>query len=332
MAIGSGLGGSLGVATQTSSYTTRVAPDTFLKAKSFSINRTQERVQGEGIQSGVFGDLLDHYEETINGAEATVSLDVPSRGFGKFLNVLMGGTVTATQIGTTGAYTQTHTLADPLGKYLTVQVGAPYRGGTVSVQELVGGKVLSGEFECDVKGLLTANLQIDGYSFSSAQTLAAPSYVSSQVFSGNTAVFALGASIASASAVSGVRSFKCTIERSEDTEDYTFSATGRKAEPVLNGPTKITGSVTVDWLDKTVFQDRVENNTSCAVEFYVTARTAISGTYVPTFKVSLPSVVWTGDMQGVDSRDALQSTWDFEWKYDGTNLPYVTYIAADSSL
>lgn len=332
MAIGSGMAGSLGIATQTASYTSRVAPDTFFKAKSFSINRTQDRVRGEGIQSGVYGDLLDHYVETINGAEATIAMDVQSRGFGKFLNVLMGGTVTATQIGTTGAYTQTHTLADPLGKYLTVQVGAPYRGGTVAVQELVGGKVLSADFECEVGGLLTTNLSLDGYSYSSGQTLAAPSYNSTQVFSGKTAVFSLGASIAGVSAVSGVRSFKCSVERAQDTEDYTFNASGRKAEPVLNGPTKISGSVTVDWLDKTVFQDRVENNTSCALEWYVTAATAISGTYVPTFKVSIPSVIWTGDMQGVDSRDVLQSTWDWEWLYDGTNLPYITYIAADSSL
>lgn len=332
MAIGSGMGSSFGIAVQTSSYTTRVAPDTFFVANSYSINRTQNRVQGEGILGGNFGDLLDHYVETINGAEATVSFDVQSKKMGKFLNVLMGGTVTATQIGTTGAYTQTHTISDPLGKYLTMQIAAPYRTGTNVVHELVGGKVLSTEFQCDLDGILTCNAQIDGYSFDATQSLASPSWASTQVFSGKTATFKLGASIASASSISGVRSFSCTVERASDTEDYTFDQSGRKKEPVLNGPTKITGSVTVDWLDKTVFQDRVEGNTSCALVFEVTAATVIGGSSYPTFRISLPSVVWSGDMQGVDSKDVLQSTWDFEWKYDGTNLPYITYISADTTL
>ena len=86
MAIGSGMGSSFGIAVQTASYTTRVAPDTFFVANSYSINRTQNRVQGEGILGGNFGDLLDHYVETINGAEATVSFDVQSKKMGKFLN------------------------------------------------------------------------------------------------------------------------------------------------------------------------------------------------------------------------------------------------------
>jgi len=332
MAIGSGLGSSFGIALQTASYTTRVAPDVFFVANSYSINRTQTRVQGEGILGGNFGELLDHYVETTNGAEATISFDVQSKKMGKFLNVLMGGTVTPTQISTTGAYTQTHTVSDPLGKYLTLQVGAPYRSGTVAVQEMVGGKITSTEFKCDVDGILTCNAKLDGFKFDSDQSLATPSWVSTQVFSGKTAVFSVGASIGAVAAVSGVRSFSCTVERALDGEDYAFSASGRKSEPVLNGVTKISGSVTVDWLDNTVFQDRVEGNTSCALTFTVTAATVIGGSSYPTFTIAIPTVTWSGDMQGVDSKKELQSTWDFEWRYDGTNLPYITYVSADTTL
>ena len=254
MAIGSGMGSSFGIAVQTASYTTRVAPDTFFVANSYSINRTQNRVQGEGILGGNFGDLLDHYVETINGAEATVSFDVQSKKMGKFLNVLMGGTVTATQIGTTGAYTQTHTISDPLANT------SPCRSPRRTAPARTSSMNWSAERCCPPSSSatwtesLTCNAQIDGYSFDTTQSLASPSWASTQVFSGKTASFKLGASIASASSVSGVRSFNCTVERSVDSEDYTFDQSGRKKEPVLNGPTKITGSVTVDWLDKTVFK------------------------------------------------------------------------------
>lgn len=333
MAIGSGLGSSFGMAAQTASYTTRVAPDHFLRATSYSINKTYTRVQGEGIVGGAFGHMLDHYVETVQGAEATVGFDVPTKsgGVGLFLNTLCGGTVTPTQIGTTGAYTQTHTLSDPLGKYLTMQLGAPYRDGTVKVHELVGGKVASAEFSMDVTDILKATAQVDGYKFDDSQSLAAPSWATSAVFPGQGASLKLG-TFNSEAAVSGVRQFSCNVERALDTEAYTLGGSGYKAEPVLNDITSITGSVTVDWVNIADFQDRVVDNTSCALLFTVTSSTAISGTYYPTFKISLPSVTWTGDVQGVDGRGALQSTWDYTWVYDGTNAPVITYISVDSAL
>lgn len=334
MAIGSGMGSSFGFSAE-STYLTRVAPAKFCRAKSYSLNRTQERPQGEGIMGGSFGDLLDHYVETVSGAEATVAFDVQTKGagFGVFLNTLLGGTVTATQIGTTGAYTQTHTMSDPLGKSITAQISAPYRSGTAATHELTGGKIVSAEFSAGVKEILSCNAKIDGGAFSTSQSLAAPSYAANAVFNGSQANLKLG-TFSSEAAVTGIRSVSCSIERGLDTDDYTYNASAHKSEPVLNGPTKITGSVTADWssANKTAFQDRVENNTSCSLIWEFISTTAIGGTAYPTFRIALPSVIWTGDMAGVDGKDVLQSTWNFEWKYDGTNLPVVTYVSADTAL
>jgi len=140
--------------------------------------------------------------------------------------------------------------------------------------------------------------------------------------------------LSSEAAVTGVRNVTCSIERAMDTDDYTFAASGTKGEPVLNGVTKITGAVTVDWsaANKVAFQDRVEGNTSCSLIWEFVSTTLIGGTSYPTFRIAVPSVIWTGDMQGVDSKDVLQSTFNFEWKYDGTNLPVITYISADTTL
>lgn len=334
MAIGSGMGSSFGFSAETV-YGTRVAPAKFTRAKSYSLNRTQERPQGEGIQGGAYGELLDHYVETVNGGEATVAFDVQTKaaGLGVFLNTLMGGTVTATQISTSGAYTQAHTMADPLGKSLTMQVSAPYRSGTAATHEITGAKVESAEFSCGVKEILSCNAKFDAKAFSTTQSLAAPSYATNAVFNGSQATLKLGA-FSSEAAVSGVRNVTCHIERAMDTDDYTYAASGNKSEPVLNGVTKISGAVTVDWTtaNKTAFQDRVENNTSCSLIWEFVSTTAIGGSAYPTFRIAVPSVIWTGDMQGVDGRDVLQSTFNYEWKYDGTNLPVVTYISADTTL
>ena len=332
MSIGSGLASSFSVSAETT-YGTRVAPARSFRHKSGSINRTQERVQGAGIQAGSMGAYLSHYVETVNGAEGTVAIDVPQTKFGLLVQALMGTTVTPVVI-TTLAYTQTHTLADNLGKSLTGQIGVPFRGGTIGVQEGTGLIVTGAEFSCGVKEILSCNLKLDGKKFDSAQSLAAPSYATSALFHGGQMALKLGTYNSEASVTDMVRSVSMNIERPQDTDDYTAGNSGLKSVPVLNDFTKITGSVLVDWTtaSKTAFADRVQANTSCSLVWEFVSTTAIETSNYPTIRFTLPSVVWSGDMQGADGVDALKSTWNYEWKYDGTNLPVITIISTDATV
>jgi len=333
MGIGSGMGSSFGFSVETT-YGTRVAPAKFVKHRSAAINRLPNRVQGEGIITGSFGPNLDHHVETFAGADATVAIDVPYAKMGPILQTLMGTSVTPAQQAATAAYLQTHILADTYGKALTCQVGVPYRDGTVKCHELVGGKITSAEFSCKTDGLLEANLQLDGQKFDDTQTLATVTHNAGiKAFHGGQMAFKVGTY--NSEAAIKVRDVSVTIERPYDTEDYSTNSSGLKTQQVLNGPAQISGSVTLDWTlaDGKLLQDLVVANTSNSVVIEWVSNVAIATTYFPTFRITLPSVTWTGDIQGADGANELTSKFDFTWRDDSSgNLPTIVYISTDTTL
>ncbi|MFN8185359.1 MAG: phage tail tube protein [Candidatus Nanopelagicales bacterium] len=329
MAIGSGLGSQVGYSTE-STWGTRVAPAKFARGTAYAANRAQNRVQGEGIQAGVLGNIGAHYVETTEAGEGSLSLDVQTNGMGPLLQALTGGTSTITQQAATAAWLQTHTLGDPL-KSLTVQVGTPYRTGTVFVQELQGAKVTSGEFSCAADGILTGTFNFDAKKYDSSQTLATATYVATKPFHGKQMAVKTGTFGAEAS-VSGVKNVSLSWTNALDTEDYTAGSTGLKAEQIRNGVTTITGSLTVDWLTttKTAFEDLRVANTSTSLVLKWTGA-LIASTYYEDIEIGLPGVFFTGDTPSVQGADVLTVDYGFEWKYDGTNLPYIKYTSTDAT-
>lgn len=329
MAIGSGLGSQVGIAPE-STWGTYVAPTRFVRAQSYAVERVASRQQGSGISTGQYGPLASQYVETVVGAAGSLAFDVQNRGIGVLLNTLMGGTVTPTQAGTWSVYTATHTLADTYGKSLTMQVGAPYRAGSVIANTLTGGKVTSAEFSCAVDGLLQANLAIDGKTYTTSESLASASYTSTNVFKGSAMTLKLG-TFNSEAAVAGVRSVSVAISRPHDTQDFTAGQSGAKLQQVLNGWADITATIEADWLDKATFQDLAHGATTTSLVWEFTGST-IASTYVDTFRITLPSVSFEPGTQGVAGASELTNTWNATWRFDGTNQPSIVTISADSTL
>lgn len=330
MAIGSGLGSQVGFITE-STWGTRVAPTTFVRGTAYAANRAQNRVQGEGLQAGVIGNIGAHYVETTEAGEGSLSLDVQTAGMGPLFQALTGGTSTCTQQGTSVAYLQTHTLGDP-AKSLTVQVGTPYRGGTVYCQELSGAKVTSAELSCSADSILTGSFNFDAKKYDTSQSLASASYVSATPFHGKQMSVKAG-TFSSESALSGVRSVSLSWNNSFDTEDYTAGSSGLKAEQIRNGVVGITGSLTVDWLTttKTALEDLRVANTSTSLVLKWTGA-LIASTYYYDLEICLPGVFFTGDAPSISGADVVTADYGFEWKYDGTNLPYIKYMSTATAV
>ena len=55
----------------------------------------------------------------------------------------------------------------------------------------------------------------------------------------------------------------------------------------------------------------------------------ITSTYYETLRFTLPSVYFSGDIQGVSGPDTLSNQWNYTWKYDGTNPPKIELITTD---
>ena len=329
MAIGSGLAMSFGFKNE-SAYGTYATPSYFLPVNSATAARVATRVQGQGISSGNLGPLAVHHAETTNAGTGAVSLDFQVVTMGRLLEALMGSSTSTTLAAP--AYKQTHTLADTLGKSLTLQVGAPKRGGTVNPHTLLGAKVTSAEFSCDTTGILGATFNFDGKSWNDTNALVTPSYTArtQPPFHGGQATVKVGTYGAEA-AVSGVRSYSLSINRPLDTEDYTAGQSGLKAEPVLNNFMQITGSLTADWLDEATFQD-LANATAYKSLVIEHTGALITATHYYLVRFTIPGIIFEPSTQNVDGPGELTNSWSFTWAYDGTNLPKIEYQTTDSAI
>lgn len=331
MAVGSGLASSFGYVTQTQ-YTTGLAVTKFIRHRSVSLQKTATRVQGEGINSGQYGLPSTQFVETVTGASGSVAFDVQSKTMGGLLQTLMGGTSTAAQIGTSVAYTHTHTLSDTFGDYLTVQAGLPQRGGTVTPATVVGAKITEMAFQCAVDGLLQATATLDGYAYNNSTALASVSYASGvNVFHGGQMSVKLG-TYNSEAAVSGIRDISVTISRPHDAAAYYAGATtaGTKSEPVLNGATTISGSFTVDMVGLTDFHERVRDNSSTALILEWVGPTL--GTSTEKFTIRVPHIVFPNpESFAANGREQLSASFGWEWRDSGTS-PTIVQITSDTSI
>jgi len=332
MAIGSGLGSSFGFSAE-STYGTYVAPTKFVRHKSASVQKTATRVQGEGIQGGVPAMIGSQFVETVTGGTGTVSFDIQSKNMGLLLQALMGTTVTPTQQAATAAYLQTHTLADPFGKSLSVQVGLPQRGGTVTPATLKGAKVAKLDLSCGIDSVLSATATLDAQAYENSTSLATVSYTSSvNVFHGGQMTVKVG-TFGSEAAVSGIKSVSASVERGMDTSAYYAGASvaGTKSEPVLNAATQITGSFDLDFLDTTMHA-RVRDNTSTSLVMEWVGP-LIASTYYETFRLTVPGIYFESpESFGVEGRDTIGKSFSWTWKYDGTNLPKIEVLSAEAAL
>ena len=330
MAIGSGLAGSLGIVAETT-YGTPVTVSKFLEVSKVDLKKVKNTAQGGGLKAGALAQPVNRRVVTTTAAAGGLEGEVVNKNMGLLLQALMGTTVTPTQVGTTGAYVQTHTLADNAGKSLTAQVGVPLTTGTVQPYTYAGVKVMGAEFSCGVDDLLTASFDLDAKSVTDQTALASPSYSTGvRPFHFGQMGVKIGTFGAEA-AVSGVRSVNVKIDRPQNVDRYYANGNGTKAEPILNGWTSITGAIETDFLTKADFADRFDTDGSFSLVWEFVGVT-ISGAEKETFRITIPSCFLNDGTPTLEGPDIVAPAFNFVWQYDGTNLPVITYESTDLAL
>lgn len=331
MAIGSGLGASIGVASE-STYGTYVAPTKFFEFQSEDLKKQKTTVQGGGLAAGRFAQLGSRRALTAEAGQGSVSMDVPNKGFGLWLQTLMGTTVTPVQQATTTAYLQTHALADNFGKSLTVQKGVPQTDGTVKPYTFLGCKATSAEFSCGIGELLNVKYNLDARQVVENQTLAAPSYATGLGNWDWTDMTLKLGTFGSEAAVQGVTKVTVNVERGMKTDRQYAGNAGLKAEPITNDYVKISGSIDADYLDKTVFADRFASDSPTSL-VWTFQGPLIASTYYYTFTITLPMVFIDGDTPTVGGPDVVSGSFPFVVQSDGTNpIATISYTSTDVTL
>lgn len=333
MAIGSGLAAQLGLAVE-STRGTYVAPTRFHPFHTEDLKKVKNTVQGGGLAAGRGVQLGAHRVVTTEAGAGSFNIDVTNKSMGILLNHLMGGTVTPVQQAATTAYLQTHALADNVGKYLTIQKGVPDASGTVRPYAFKGSKIVSAEFSCGVDEILTSTFTVDAMQVTESDALATASYTTA------TAPFHFGqmavktGTYASETTVSGVKKATIKIERPQDTDRFYAGATvaGTKAEPLWNAEAVISGTLEVDYLDKTKFADLFAADTSTAlvVEW---VGPLIASTYYQTFRIKIPQIFFDEGTPAVGGPEVVNTSFSFVGQYDGTNVAAtIEYMSVDTSL
>lgn len=330
MAIGSGLGSSVGVVAETT-YGTYVAPSRFFAARSFNVKKMQTTAPISGVAAG--RPASPDEVVTTTAASGQLQTDVLRKDFGLLLAHLMGSSSTPVQQAATTAYLQTHVLADNFGKSLTLQGGFPNAAGTVVPKTATGCKITQAEFSCGVDGLVQATFDFDAKSYTEAQSLAAPSYTASNMpFHFGEMSVKLG-TYASEASVTGVRTANLTISRPQDVGRFYAGTLGTKAEPVWNEFAVVSGTLEVDNVTPADFHDRFVNHTSTSMILEWVGSTAIASTYYPTLRFTMPKVYFGDGLFEVSGPEVLKGSIPFTAFYDTTNgLVSASYMSTDTAI
>lgn len=328
MAIGSGLGAQMGIAPETT-YGTYVAPTRFIEFTKESLALKKTTAQSAGIAAGRLLALSSRRVLTRKEAQGSIELEVTNKGMGLLLQALMGTSVTPVQQGAGAAYLQTHTLASVAGKSLTVQVGVPLTTGAVTRKNFLGCKITSGEFSCEVGGMLTGSFEIDGRDVEETSVLAAASYSNQAPFHFGQMAVKAGA-FGAETALDGIRKMSCKIERPQDVERFYANAAALKAEPIENDQVKISGTIETDYVATTLDDLHTSDGATSMVWEFVGAN--IESTYYDTFRVTLPAIRLDEGPPVVDGFGVVKPSFNYVGLYDGTTQPTIEYISTDATL
>lgn len=181
MPVGSGISSQLVIGKETT-VGTAVTPTRALEFNSESLSLSKNIVQGQGLRGGGLYARSQRRAYTTRSVAGDIELDVATNGMGLLFEQMMGSSTSAV-IGATSAYQQVHTPGQITGKSMTIQVGRPTTAGVVTPFTYNGCKVTGWELACEVGGILTLTLSIDGWSETTATGLVTPAYsATSQVF------------------------------------------------------------------------------------------------------------------------------------------------------
>ena len=325
MAIGSGIGSQLGIATETT-YNNSVTVTRFYEFTSENIKFNKKVAVGQGLRAGGQLPRSQRRVVTTTDVNGDITLDLPTRGLGLLLSHATGSAPSPTTV-TTGVYSYQFTLGDVYGRSFTAQVGVPQYGGTVTPKTTSGMKISSFELSVANGGIAMGKFNVDGASMTTGTSLATASYSTiSNLFN-----FAQGAITVDGSSVANIKDFTLTVNNTLKVDRYNLGASGIKAEQVINGFRTITGKLTAEFTDTTLFAKYLADTTT-ALALTFTGATIANG-QSEKLSITVSAVKFDADTPNVPGPGVIDLAMTFTAYDNGTDAPLtIVYQTADSTL
>ncbi|HEX6020626.1 MAG TPA: phage tail tube protein [Solirubrobacter sp.] len=324
----SGLGGQLTIGKE-STYGTVVARTRSMQFRSENVKGRRNFLNSRQISGGEMFQRSSRRDQTTRDASGPLTLEVPTKGFGLFLDQLHGNTVTPVQQAATTAYLQTHNigLTDPSAKSLSMQIGRPQTSGAVSPFTFQGVKVTAATFRLALNEFLTCELQLDAQD--EVTNVALDSYAPAAGLGSFT--FMNGVITVDGSPAGRVTEITIPISFAYDLERWGVGSGATKSNPITNDYPTSNPTITVDWASTTL-RDNWVNGANSALVLDCT-RNTIASTYKEQIKFTMAAVGYNGDDPTVDGPGVLNQQIPFELLYDGTNAPLkIEYQSTDTTL
>lgn len=315
MAIGSGVGAQLGIATE-STYNNGVTVSRFYEFNSESTQYNKKISEGMGLRAG--GQLPRAQRRVVTTFDATgdIDMDLPTRGLGLLLAHATGSFPSLSS----GSFT--FTLGDIYGHSFTTQVGVPQLDGDVTPKTLTGCKVSSFELAVNNGAIATGKFSIDAAGFSTATSLASASYPAT----GGVFHFAQGAVTLDGSAIANIKDFTLTVDNVIKNDRYNLGSAGAKSEQLINGFRKVTGKITAEFIDTTLLAKFLAD-TSAAINL------TFNGGSGSALSITVSAAKFDADTPKVSGPSAVEVSMTFTAYDNGTDAPLtIVYTTADTTL
>lgn len=274
-------------AVKETTWNTPVTVSRFFEVLEAPIKPVPARVESAGIRAGSRVARSTNFQTYTKGGSGSAKFEVPTKGFGFWLEHMLGGTVTTT--GPTDAnYTHTAKIGSLTGKGLTAQTGVAFNPAEgVQAFTFSGGKVTGWELSMEVEGLLICSLDFDFASSTTATGLATASYPS-----GFNQFAWTGASIAIGGTQICLNKFSVKGDNKQATDKYMLCGTSTKHEPTENDLRAITWDAECEFADLTQYNRVMSATRAGALASIVATFTGPEihgGATYPQLVVTLPA-------------------------------------------
>lgn len=310
-------------------YGTAVTPNRTFEFNSEGIAEAYARVESEALRVGQYTSRSDRWTPYFSGAAGPVQMDVMTKGFGIWLTHMLGGIATSA-VGGDGQYVHTASVADLLGKSLTLQVNRPFSpSGTNQAFTYEGGKVTEWELANSVEGNLVLDVGMDFQQVSTTTALATAAYPASM----DNFTWA-GGEILIGGAAYDVTEFSVSCNNNLDVDRRQIRLNTDKKEPT-GGKREIAFSLSADF-DSLANRNRAASATRAGALAAIVSRwvgpIVIGGTTYPEIKVTIAAGRFDEWSAAVGGPEAITQELSGIGLYDGTNTPVkIEYTSSDST-
>lgn len=324
-------------------FGTGVTVDRFLEFTDESLDFQRTYYQGTGMRRASRVARSGRRALVSDGVAGDISLEVPTKGLGTFLELLFG--VASSTLVSTGLYQQLFTLL--LDDYLpsaTIQKGVPRLGqNTVDAYTARGCVNSSFEFAMANADVLKLRTSWVGKELDTTVAYATPTYptpidlfsfVGAAITVGGVVTVPTATALASGgTAVANIRDFSISMDQGLDSNGRNLGGAGKLTRRPAVGMAAITGSVTAEY-DATTFRDAVRDQTSMALVATFQGPTDITSGNKPTLQIVCPDIRFESELPKAAAGDVITQSLPFA-AYDGLVAASPIYVAvrtADTAL